>query len=471
MDSHTIEDLVRAGSPAAAAVTGLGALAAAIVALWLQAGFGLMTTGMVRAKNAAHALAGGVMTFAAGVLGYWAVGFAIQTAGHSLLHAGPGLSWAGARTLLPNLAAHPAMAPELLIFGVAALVPAMIPVGAIAERARLGALTAFAFVITGLLYSVFAHWVWGGGWLVGLGTRFGLGHGVVDCGGSGAIHMTGGMIALVATKMVGSRLGKYGLRGDVRPIPAHSMPLAVLGTALLASAWLVLQTMLSLLGSQAQLGGTIANTLLACAAGAMAAFFHTRLRFGKPDLTMMCNGLLAGLVAIAAAGSLVSSASALLIGAVASTLAIEAALWGERRFKIDDPVGAFGVHGVAGAWGLLAVGLFADGRTGDGLNGVAGPVRGLVTGSAGQLGASCIGIVANLLWVVPLAVLTLALLARVVDLRAGADDEIGGLDVPELGMTGYVTEAVHAGSTRSNDLGHAGPSGRATEPRRSLAQG
>jgi Amt family ammonium transporter len=196
------------------------------------------------------------------------------------------------------------------------------------------------------------------------------------------------------------------------------------------------------------------NTLLASAAGALWAFMHTRFRFGKPDLSMICNGFLGGLVAISAAGPFVASVSAVVIGASASLLTLEGALFIERRLHIDDPAGAVAVHGVAGAWGLLAVGIFADGRAGFGWNGVSGPVKGLLAGSGSQLLASVVGIVANVAWVLPASAAALWLTGRLIGNRVAADDEIAGLDVPELGMTGYVSETVHSGATRGGDLGH-----------------
>jgi Amt family ammonium transporter len=201
------------------------------------------------------------------------------------------------------------------------------------------------------------------------------------------------------------------------------------------------------------------NTILASASGGVSAYVHTRLRFGKPDVSMMCNGLLAGIVGISAASAFVSPGSAVLIGAIGSVLAIEGALFIERRLHIDDPVGAASVHGLGGAWGLLAVGIFANGRSGEGYNGVDGPVRGLLAGSGGQLLAALIGIAANVLWVVPTSALALWFIGRIVGNRASADDEIAGLDVPELGMTGYVNEAIYASPTRSGDSGHGRKSG------------
>jgi Amt family ammonium transporter len=452
MDSQTIEALVREGGDLHAAATLLVALVAGFVALLAQTGFGLLATGMVRAKNAAHTMAMSFVVFAAGILGYWAIGFALQSSGSGHLSS----TFGGFRGFFLNASVAHGIAPLFMVGAVAGTVAATIPIGAVAERSKLSALVLFALATTAFIYPVFAHWVWGGGWLSSLGKNFGLGHGVVDCAGSGVVHMTGGLLALIAAKMVGPRLGKYSLRGDVRPIPAHNMPLVVLGTLVLASAWFALAVSASSLIGGVDVGTMAVNALLASAAGGMAAFLHTRLRFGKPDLSLMCNGLLAGLVAISASGALVGSGSAVLIGLVASVLAIEGALIIERKLKIDDPVGAFAVHGLGGAWGLLSVGIFANGVSGNGLHGVAGPVRGIFAGSAGQLGASLVGIVANVVWVVPLALVALAVVGRIVGNRPTADDEIAGLDVPELGMTGYVTEAVHASSTRSSDLGQGG---------------
>ena len=445
MDSQTIEVLVREGGDLHAAATLFVALVSGFVAVVVQAGFGLLATGMVRAKNAAHTMAMSFIVFVSGILGYWAFGYCVQS---------------GTGGLFLNASAAHGIAPLFLIGSVGATIAATVSIGAVAERSKLSSLAVFVLVTTALNYPVYAHWVWGGGWLSTLGKNHGLGHGVVDCAGSGVIHMTGGFLALVAAKMVGPRLGKYSLRGDVRPIPAHNMPLVVLGTLVLASAWFALAVSSSVLASGVHAGTMAVNALLASAAGGMAAFFHTRLRFGKPDLSMMCNGLLAGMVAISASGAFVGSGSAVLIGLLASAIAIEGALLAERKLRIDDPVGAFAVHGLGGAWGLLSVGIFADGRSGAGLGGVAGPVRGLFAGSAGQLGASVLGIVANLIWVVPVAAIALWVIGRVVGNRATSDDEIAGLDVPELGMTGYVTEAVHASGARSSDLGKPGRAAR-----------
>ena len=182
------------------------------------------------------------------------------------------------------------------------------------------------------------------------------------------------------------------------------------------------------------------NTMLASASGAFASFLVTKFRFGKPDISMICNGMLAGLVAITAPCAFVSSWAAILIGAIAGVLVIYAVLFVERRLRIDDPVGAVAVHGVNGAFGVLALGLFANGTYGEGTNGVAGTVTGLLYGDSGQFVASCIGVIANILWVAPVTFIALKVIDKLVGNRVPAEDEDAGLDIPEMGVAGYATE-------------------------------
>jgi Amt family ammonium transporter len=434
-----LETIVGQSAAIRAAVDALGLVAVGLLALLLQAGFAVLDAGLVRSKNVAHTTAMVLLASCGGLLGFWSLGFGIQNGFTGFLFNPSAIGGGLAMAFLTRA-------------GLSA-VSATIPVGAMAERSRLALTILLSFIVAAVIFPVYARWVWAGGWLA----RLPWGHGVVDCGGSAVVHMTGGMIALVATKILGPRLGKYTLRGDVRPIPAHSMPMVVLGTFLLSAGWYGLATLATTSAAHAGEGLAAAmaiHTLLAAMAGALLAFAHTRFRFGKPDLSMICNGFLAGLVSISAAGPFVSSGSAVVIGALASLIALEGALFMERRLRVDDPAGAVAVHGIAGAWGLLAVGIFADGRAGDGWNGVAGPVKGLLAGSGSQLLASLVGILANAAWVVPTAALALWLAGRLVGSRVVADDEVAGLDVPELGMTGYVSETVHAGATRGGDLGH-----------------
>jgi ammonium transporter, Amt family len=468
MDSQMLDGLARQTLEARNALTVAWMLAAGFLVVLIQAGFALVDTGLVRAKNAAHTVTLGFLAYVVSILGFWAIGFGLQMGG-----SGGFLS----HELTITLGGHPFglvglsgffVSPGLLTSAVASIfvlraafmsITTTIPAGATAERWKLSAFVPFALAIATIIYPVYANWVWGGGWLSALGSNLGLGHGLVDFAGSSVVHMTGGVIALVAAKTLGPRLGKYTLRGEVRPIPAHNMPMVVLGTFILAFGWLGLTAGSFPAGSGIGMAVVAMNTLLASAAGGFSAYVHTRVRFGKPDVSMMCNGLLAGIVGIAAACAFVSPAASVVIGAIASVIAIEGALFIERKLRIDDPVGAGAVHGLGGAWGLFAVGIFANGRSGDGWNGVAGPVKGLLAGSGGQLAASLIGICANLLWVIPTSALALWCIGRIVGNRASADDEIAGLDVPELGMTGYVQETSYVNAGRSGESGRGWKSG------------
>jgi Amt family ammonium transporter len=299
---------------------------------------------------------------------------------------------------------------------------------------------AFSFVLSAFMYPIFGNWVWGGGWLSQLGKNFGLGHGHTDFAGSSVVHMVGGVAAFVGAKMLGPRIGKYGPDGRARPIPAHNIPMVALGTFILAFGWFGFNPGSTLSGNDTRIAVVAVNTMLASASGAFGAYVYLRARFGKPDVSMMCNGMLAGMVAITAPCAFVTAPAAIFIGLVAGMLVIVSALFIENTLKVDDPVGASSVHGVCGAWGVISLGLFADGRYGDGWNGVPGPVRGLFYGDPGQLGAECIGILSCVVWVGTITFLTFKILSAFVVHRAPADHEHAGLDVPEMGIEGYATE-------------------------------
>jgi Amt family ammonium transporter len=469
MDSPTLDGLARQTLDAHTAITMAWMLTAGFLVVLIQAGFALVDAGLVRAKNAAHTVTMGFLAYVASILGFWAIGFGLQMGGSGggLLSHEWTITLAGHSFGLMGLTGF-FVSPGLLTSAVASIfvlravsmsIATTIPAGATAERWKLSAFVLFSLAIAAVIYPIYANWVWGGGWLSALGRNLGLGHGQVDFAGSSVVHMTGGVIALVAAKVLGPRLGKYTPRGEVRPIPAHNMPMVVLGTFILAFGWFGLAAGSAPAGSDVRMPLVAMNMLLASAAGGLSAYAHTRVRFGKPDVSMMCNGLLAGIVGISAGCAFVSPGASVLIGAIASVIAIEGALLIERKLRIDDPVGAGAVHGLGGAWGLLAVGIFANGRSGDGWNGVAGPVRGILAGSGSQLAASLIGIVANLLWVIPASAVALWCIGRIVGRRVSADDEIAGLDVPELGMTGYVNEAIYASAARSGESGRSWKSG------------
>src|SRR5439155_25790388 len=215
------------------------------------------------------------------------------------------------------------------------------------------------------IYPVYANWVWGGGWLSQLGVNLGLGHGHVDFAGSSVVHLTGGVIAFFGAKMLGARRGKYNADGTPNPIPGHNIPLAVGGTFILCFGWFGFNSGSTLAGSDLRIGVIATNTMLAGAAGSITAMLYMWLKYGKPDPSMLANGALAGLVAITAPCAFVTAPSAVLIGGLAGVLVCASVFFVERSLKVDDPVGAISVHGTCGLWGILALGLFADGTYGD----------------------------------------------------------------------------------------------------------
>ena len=311
-----------------------------------------------------------------------------------------------------------------------------------AERWKFTSFVLFSFMLSTIIYPIYANWVWGGGWLSQLGHNFGLGHGHVDFAGSSVVHMVGGVAAFVGAKMMGPRIGKYTADGRAVPIPGHNIPMAVLGTFILAFGWFGFNPGSTLSGTDTHIAVIAVNTMLASASGAFGAYLYMMFRFGTPDVSMLCNGMLAGMVAITAPCAFVTAPIAIFIGLVAGVLVVVSAMFIETVLKIDDPVGASSVHGVCGAWGILSLGLFADGRYGDGWNGVPGTVRGLFYGDPGQFLAECIGLVANVLWVGFVTFVALKIAGVLAGNRVSRETEQLGLDVPEMGMEGYSTEAM-----------------------------
>ncbi|HEX2874498.1 MAG TPA: hypothetical protein VHP33_24765, partial [Polyangiaceae bacterium] len=283
-----------------------------------------------------------------------------------------------------------------------------------------------------------------------------LGHGHVDFAGSSVVHMTGGVAALITCKLLGPRIGKFNADGSPNPIPGHNIPMTVLGTFILCFGWFGFNPGSTLAASDNRFAIVAVNTMLASASGALAATIYGKLKFGKPDPTWMCNGMLAGLVAITAPCAFVSAGTSIFIGAVSGMLVIAAALFVENTLKIDDPVGAIAVHGCNGTWGIIAVGLFANGTYGEGLNGVAGPVKGLFYGDSGQLTASLIGIGANIAYVSLMAGTSFLIIGKLMGNRVSAEVELAGLDVPEMGVDGYVGDP----GISLPDEAPGGPSGR-----------
>jgi len=307
-----------------------------------------------------------------------------------------------------------------------------------AERWKFSSFAIYGIVVGAIIYPIYGNWVWGGGWLATLGANFGLGHGVVDFAGSSVVHMTGGVLAFVGAAMIGPRLGKYNKDGSPNAIPGHNLPMAVIGCFILAFGWFGFNPGSTLAGGDLRISVIAVNTMIASAFGAFSSmlymwFFKTK----KPDPSMMINGMLAGLVAITAPCAFVTVQSSALIGLISGILVIEAAFFIEKKLKIDDPVGAVAVHGVNGAWGIIALGLFADGSYGDGWNGVAGTVKGLFYGDTSQFFAQIIGVCVNIIYVASIGWVVFKLIDMIVGNRVSAQDELDGLDVPEMGTEGY----------------------------------
>src|SRR5260370_12706716 len=244
--------------------------------------------------------------------------------------------------------------------------PATIPTGAMAERWNFKNFIIYGFWVGMFPYAFFGNWVWGGGWLAQLGQTLGLGHGHVDFAGSSVLHMCGGMIALSGAAVLGPRLGKFGPDGKRRAIPGHNLVYVMLGTFILAFGWFGFNPGSTLAGTDHRIAIIAVNTMLCSASGALAACLMMYFKFGKPDPSMMCNGMLAGLVAITAPGAFVSSWGAVLIGLVAGTLWVDSVSFIEGKLKLDDPAGAISVHATCSAWGALTLGLFANGTYGAG---------------------------------------------------------------------------------------------------------
>lgn len=314
---------------------------------------------------------------------------------------------------------------------------ATIPTGSMAERWTFKSFIIYGFFITALVYPLFANWVWGGGWLSQLGKNFALGHGHVDFAGSSVVHMTGGFAALAGAMVLEPRLGKYRADGTPNAIPGHHIPMALTGCFILAFGWFGFNAGSTLAGGDLRLSVVAVNTMLASAAGAFGAMAYMWAIYGKPDISMIANGFLAGLVAVTAPCAFINSISAVIIGAIAGILLCISVFFVERVMKVDDPVGAFSVHGVNGAWGVLSLGLFADGTYGEGFNGVSGTVKGLFYGDSSQLFAQIIGTVTNIVFVFVVMYVFFKLLDKIVPLRVSPEMELEGLDQSEVGVTAY----------------------------------
>lgn len=424
--------------------------------MFMQAGFAMVESGMTRAKNAAHTMAMNMMIYPLGMLGFYLCGFAFMFGGFgpvgalggvdvlnnefSITLLGKSFGLLGMKGFCLSGDTYDAAIFALFLFQMVFMdTTATIPTGSMAERWKFSSFVAYGMCVGTILYPVYGNWVWGGGWLAMLGKNFGLGHGHVDFAGSSVVHLTGGVLAYVGAKIIGPRIGKYGKDGKPNAIPGHNIPMAIIGTFILAFGWFGFNPGSTLAGTDLRISVVATNTMLASMTGAIAAMFWMWLvRTKKPDPSMCCNGMLAGLVAITAPCAFVNSQAACLIGLISGVLVIEACYFVEGVLKIDDPVGAIAVHGVNGAWGIIALGLFSDGAYGDGWNGVAGGVKGLFYGDGGQLIAELIGLAANIVYVGIMGYIVFKVIDKTIGLRVAPAEEVEGLDIPEMGVQGYV---------------------------------
>lgn len=401
------------------------------------AGLAIINAGLSRSRNAAHMMLASlcVIAVAAGV--YFMCGFGFQgftgEAAYAAVVGGKQWDWIAAEPWffrgLKTSGVSTGLAAWLGMLS-AGLV-ALIPLGAGGGRWRLGAICMSTAMLAGWTYPLFAHWAWDG-WLAQLGVNFGLGRGFTDAGGAGAIHVVGGLTALSMAWILGPRRGKFSAAGTPAAIPGHDFVFVLFGCMLALTGWLGLNSAGSILLAGVVQPDTIVassiNTILAAGAGLLGAALITRARYGKPDVSLSANGWVAGLVASSAGCGLVAPAAAVIIGAVAGSLAVWSVEWLELRFGVDDPGGAISVHALGGIWGLLAIGCF------DRLPGSTG---------SGQWLAQLIGVATLVGFVLPLTYGLNWLLNLISPQRVPPDGERQGMDLHELGASAYPELASH----------------------------
>ena len=386
-------------------------LVAACLVFFMQAGFAMVETGFTRAKNAINIMMKNLMDFSMGSIAFWAVGF-------GLMFGATKTGWFGTSGFFFS-DFSPDGDPWVLAFWmfqvVFAATAATIVSGAMAERTKFVGYLVYSVIVSAVIYPIFGSWAWGGlfnggGWLEGLG--------FIDFAGSTVVHSVGGWAALAGALVLGPRMGKYGKDGSIKPIMGHSMTLAALGVFILWLGWFGFNP-----GSTTTADKSIAmifvNTNLAAAAGCIMAMFTSWIKFGKPEVGMSLNGALAGLVGITAGCANVSPGSSIIIGAVAGVLVVLSVVFFDR-IRVDDPVGAVSVHGVCGAWGTLAAGLFNMGGT-----------------SMAIIGVQLLGMAACFVWTFTLAFTMFKLIDKIVGLRVSPEEELEGLDLTEHGGVAY----------------------------------
>jgi Amt family ammonium transporter len=456
----TIGDLANQVGQNKIAVNFVWTLITGYLVMFMQLGFALLETGLARAKNANHTMMMNMAVYGIGMFAYWLIGFAIQMGGVGAVANLGGTAPLGAEftatifgkpfglfgqhgLFLMHKGTYDVGVMVLFLFQMVFMdTGATIPTGAAVERWKFSAFIVTSFLFAAFTYPLYANWAWGGGWLANLGTNFGLGKGYCDFAGSGVVHAVGGLSALAIAMILGPRIGKFSREGRPQVILAHDIVLVLTGCLILAFGWFGFNpgSTLGASGSgNLRIGSIAVNTMLASAMGMISAMLYMWFMYKKPDASMTGNGFLAGLVAITAPSGFVNPVGAVIIGLVAGVLVCLSVAFVERVLQVDDPVGAVSVHGTCGIWGVISLGLFADGKSnyGGAWNGVNGSVTGLFYGDASQLVAQLIGVATLLGFVFTLSFIFAFVVDLLVGQRASAKSELEGLDLPEMGALAY----------------------------------
>ncbi len=442
----TLTDLVNQAGQNRIAINFVWTLVTGFLVMFMQAGFAIVETGLCRAKNANHTMMMNFMVYGFGLFAYWVCGFAIQMGGdagvgilgganplsHEAVFHFLGKDWGmwGTKGFFLAGATYDVGVMVLFLFQMVFMDTALtIVTGAAAERWKYVAFCVSSVFMGAITYPLYANWAWGGGWLSKLGTSYGLGAGYADFAGSGVVHAVGGVTALALSLIIGPRIGKYNRDGSSNAMPGHDIVIVLTGCFILAFGWFGFNPGSTLGASGALRISTIAvDTMLAGCTGSFGALLFMWMKYGKPDASMAGNGLLAGLVAITAPSGYVNTMGACIIGFVAGILVCFSVEFVDRVMRVDDPVGAISVHGTNGLWGVISVGLFADGTNG---------VKGLFYGDPTQLVAQLIGVGTLVGFVFSFSYIGNTVIHAIIGQRVAAADELEGLDIPEMGALCY----------------------------------
>ncbi len=394
-------------------------LLGAFLVFFMQAGFGMVEAGFIRAKNTCNILTKNFLDFCMASLGFFLIGYGLMFGDGNGFMGLDGWCLFGLEETKDGLPLYAFWLFQAAFCGAAATIVA----GGMAERMKFQAYLIYSFLISAIVYPIVGHWIWGGGWLSSMG--------FADFAGSTVVHTVGGFAALAGTRMLRPREGKYGLDGKPKVLAGHSIPLASLGVFILWFGWFGFNAGSTLgVSGGAGIARVAINTNLAAALGGIAAMVTVWMRFGKPDLSMAMNGALAGLVAITAPCAFVDPWAALVIGASAGYIVVRAVELLDS-LKIDDPVGAIPVHGVCGVWGTLCVGIFGKATLGLEHNGF------VYSANPMQLGIQMVGSVTTIVFVVVSMWGVFKLIDMTVGLRVSREEELRGLDIGEHGMEAY----------------------------------